>query len=300
LEEHTYRKDLVVRFLKKHFIENTHYIIKKGCDVKKHGGQNKHDYYLTNHAYELLTNSYNINNRYSPHIQVNTIMSLENQTIGFITACLKDICDCVRQKRIGNYRADLCINECIVVECDEFGHDDRDPNAELQREIFIESQGYEIVRFNPNEPGFDLSKVINTILGLITAETEADKQRHHEERMLELAIQQSDRDIQLKKLDVELKKLDIQSQQLQLQPLLAMQQPTLISPQARLSSSHVVQSTRCSGPKKVSQYSLDGQFLQTFNSLKAAATHVHGNRKTLGSVCGTETTYKNYIWKLVQ
>ena len=80
---------------------------------------------MTKKAYDLVSRSYNINNRYSPHIQVNAIMSVENQTIGFITACLKEISDCVRQKRIGNYRADLCINESIVVECDEFGHDDR-------------------------------------------------------------------------------------------------------------------------------------------------------------------------------
>lgn len=132
-------------------------------------------------------------------------------------------------------------------------------------------------------------------------QTEVDKQRHHEQKMLELnikqselAIQQTDRDIQLKKLDVELKKLDIQSQQLQAQ-----------SPQAH-SSSYIRPrqpaqgQVRSSGAKKVSQYSLDGQFLQTFNSLKAAATHVHGNGKTLGAVCGTETAYKDYIWKLVE
>jgi len=235
-------------------------------------------------------------------------MSLENQTVGFITSCLKDICDCVRQKRIGNYRADLCINECIVVECDEFGHNDRDPNAELQREIFIESEGYQMVRFNPNEPGFDLSKVINIILGLIARETEVDKKRRHKERMLELSVQ---RDVQLKQLDIELKKLEVQShhiqlqsQQLQLQSQSLQarpsqrprpsQSPSQSSQESRPSQP---QALRKSGPIRVSQYTLDGQFIKTFNSFVEAAQAVNGDRSSLSEKCSFGVAYKNYIWK---
>ena len=150
----------------------------------------------------------------------------------------------------------------------------------------------------------DVKRIYSSIKEEI--QTEVDKQRHHEQKMLELnikqselAIQQTDRDIQLRKLDVELKKLDIQSR------LIDVQAHQTQSPQAchtsNIRSMQPAQGqVRSSGPKKVSQYSLDGQFLQTFNSLKAAATHVHGNRKTLGAVCGTETAYKDYIWKLVE
>ena len=57
----------------------------------------------------------------------------------------------------------------------------------------------------------DVKRIYSSIKEEI--QTEVDKQRHHEQKMLELsikqselAIQQTDRDIQLKKLDVELKK----------------------------------------------------------------------------------------------
>jgi len=101
INENGYRKDPVVKYIKKHFKENTDYIIlhNQSNRPKNYGGHNKHDYYMTEKSYDLLNRSYNINNRYSPHIQAHTIMSLENQTVGFITSCLKDICDCVRSAK---------------------------------------------------------------------------------------------------------------------------------------------------------------------------------------------------------
>ena len=102
----------------------------------------------------------------------------------------------------------------------------------------------------------------------------------------ELAIQQTDRDIQLKKLDVELKKLDIQSQQLQAR-----------SASSAQSSS---QSARPSGPIKVSQYTLDGNVIKTFNSIKEAAKAVKCDRNSLGKAIAENRQYKDFEWKLVQ
>lgn len=69
-----------------------------------------------------------------------------------------------RQFQIGPYRVDLCfIDDLIVVECDEYGHHDRSAAEEMAREEFINNQGYAIIRYNPNEAGFDISDVLNQI-----------------------------------------------------------------------------------------------------------------------------------------
>ena len=137
----------------------------------------------------------------------------------------------------------------------------------------------------------DVKRIYSSIKEEI--QTEVDKQRHHEQKMLELsikqselAIQQTDRDIQLKKLDVELKKLDIQSQQLEAR-----------SASSAQSSS---QSARPSGPIKVSQYTLDGNFIKTFNSIKEAAKAVKCDRNSLGKAIAENRQYKEFEWKLVQ
>jgi very-short-patch-repair endonuclease len=69
-----------------------------------------------------------------------------------------------RQFRIGPYFADLCFtDDLIVIECDEYGHRDRSVADEVAREEFIKNQGYAMIRYNPNEEGFDLSNVLNMI-----------------------------------------------------------------------------------------------------------------------------------------
>ena len=51
----------------------------------------------------------------------------------------------------------------LVIECDENNHDDRDPIQEKNRENYITSLGNKIIRFNPNDSGFDLSTVLREI-----------------------------------------------------------------------------------------------------------------------------------------
>lgn len=166
------KKNLIVRHLKKNYKETVHYIIdkNKNKNKKQNGGQNKIEYYLTEEAFELLKNSYNLRNRYIVNVsdnvkQINAIcMCIENQTIGFIENSYKDILNLKRQFMIGKYRADLYfIDYKLVVECDEFNHNDRDPEEEKMREDYILSLGNKIIRYNPNEEGFDLSNVLREI-----------------------------------------------------------------------------------------------------------------------------------------
>jgi very-short-patch-repair endonuclease len=159
------RKCNIKRFIVKHFTRNVHYVLTTSSLLNiGSGGQNKEDVLLTEETFNLCLASFKLKNRYNPSLQVKTIMSLENQTIGFITACLQNVVDMKRQFKIGSYFVDLCFpKQMMTVECDEFGHSDRNPFEEFKREQFISKAGYKIIRFNPNEPEFDLSVVINNI-----------------------------------------------------------------------------------------------------------------------------------------
>jgi very-short-patch-repair endonuclease len=170
----TTQKIHIVQNLKKNYKENIHYIIEKNNNnnynnIKKYGGHNKINYLLTEEAFELLKNSFNLRNKYIVNIndnmkQINLCMPIENQTIGFIENSYKDILNVKRQFNIGKYRADLYfIDYKLVVECDEFNHADRDEIKEKIREEYILSLGNKIIRYNPNQKDFDLSNVLREI-----------------------------------------------------------------------------------------------------------------------------------------
>jgi hypothetical protein len=165
------------QFLKKNFKKTIHYIEiphksnKHVGDETRggHGGHNRIDIMLTEEAFKLLENSYNMRNRNITTISsniniVNIVLPIETQTIGFIEKSYNGCVETIRQFNIGTYRVDLYFPKYkIVVECDEFGHVDRDINYEIEREKYIISQGNDIIRYNPNEIGFDLSNVLRNI-----------------------------------------------------------------------------------------------------------------------------------------
>ena len=169
------QKVKITMHLKKNYRENVHYIIGNSNlhnqDKKeKRGGHNKIIYMLTEEAFELLKNSFNLRNRYIVNISdnvkcINNIgMCIENQTIGFIENAYSGILNVKRQYTIGKYRVDLYfIDYKLVIECDENNHDDRDPIQEKNRENYITCLGNTIIRFNPNDSGFDLSNVLRDI-----------------------------------------------------------------------------------------------------------------------------------------
>jgi very-short-patch-repair endonuclease len=169
------KKDNLVHHLKKNYKENVHYIIAnsviKNLDKKEQrGGHNKIIYMLSEEAFELLKNSFNLRNRYIVNLSdnvkcINSIgMCIESQTIGFIENAYSGALNVKRQYIFGKYRADLYfIDHKLVIECDENNHDDRDPTEEKVRENYITSLGNTIIRFNPNESEFDLSNVMRNI-----------------------------------------------------------------------------------------------------------------------------------------
>ena len=169
----TNKKDNLIRFLKKNYKENKHYIIVKKDDTLKNksqrGGHNKITYMLTEQAFNLMKNTYNLRIKYltdeSELIKsINICMCIENQTIGFIENSYNTIINMKRQYSIGKYRIDLYfIDHKIAIECDENNHGDRDPIYEKKREDYIKSLGNTIIRFNPNEKNFDLSNVLREI-----------------------------------------------------------------------------------------------------------------------------------------
>lgn len=163
----SYKKNLTI-FLKNNFLLNKHYIM-KSYGIKKKGGQNKIKYLLTQECFELFKNTFNLKHRYLTKINdnvthINILMSLENQTIGFIENSFKDVIKTKRQKSFNNYKVDLYFEDYkLVIECDECDHLDRDPIKEKEREDYILSTGNSIIRYNPNDKLFDLSLVLREI-----------------------------------------------------------------------------------------------------------------------------------------
>ncbi len=161
-------KHKIVQFLKRNFKENTHYVIREYNKIPngKRGGHNKVKYFLTEEAYELTKNSFNLKHRYLKIINsncshINLLMSLENQTIGFIENSFKNIEKMKRQQNFGSYKVDLYFeNHNLIVECDENNHSDRDAEYEKNRENFLLSEGNSIIRYDPNHKKFDLSLVL--------------------------------------------------------------------------------------------------------------------------------------------
>jgi very-short-patch-repair endonuclease len=161
---HSTKKN-VVHFLRNNFKENIHFIAIK---LPTKNGRPAIDYKLTHECYILLFNTYNKRNGQiieNAMIQpINILMSLERQTIGFITECFRGIIPFKCQYKIGKYRVDLCFTDLkLVVECDENNHDRRDKEYELQRETYIKENGFKIIRFDPNNEKFKISYVLNEI-----------------------------------------------------------------------------------------------------------------------------------------
>lgn len=71
------------------------------------------------------------------------------------------------EQYIGKYRVDFILNNNVIVECDEFGHRAYDQRKELERENFLKSQGYQIVRYNPDDCNTSVFEIINKILIMI-------------------------------------------------------------------------------------------------------------------------------------
>ena len=98
---------------------------------------------MTEECFNLVKNTFNLKHKYLTKINdnathINILMSLENQTIGFIENSFKDIIKTKRQKMFNNYKVDLYFEDYkLVVERDVNEHLDRDPIKETRRLYFI-------------------------------------------------------------------------------------------------------------------------------------------------------------------
>ena len=70
------------------------------------------------------------------------------------------------QNKVGQYFMDMYMYDLnIWIECDESGHNDRDPEKEKEREEFIKKtvKGVKLIRYNPDAKDFSIFKVIGEI-----------------------------------------------------------------------------------------------------------------------------------------
>lgn len=164
------QKVCLTTFVKKNFKDGIHFIEQKQSEKLNHrGGHNRIHMLLTEDAFVLVKNTYNLKNRYIKKINenishVNIVMCIETQTIGFIENSFSEALRLTRQKRFGTYYIDLYFEDFnLAIECDENDHKDRDITYERTREQYLLEQNITILRYNPNDKNFDLSDVLRKI-----------------------------------------------------------------------------------------------------------------------------------------
>jgi len=174
------QKDSVTRFVRKNFKEGVNFIEQNQAEkLNQRGGHNRIRILLTEEAYNLVKNTYNLKNRYIKKINencghVNVVMCIETQTIGFIENSFSEALRLTRQKRIGTYYIDLYFEDYnLAIECDENDHKGRDITYERTREQYLLEQNITILRYNPNDKNFDLSNVLRKITKVLFTKPEA-------------------------------------------------------------------------------------------------------------------------------
>ena len=91
----------------------------------------------------------------------------EQKNLSFITNSFK-IEETIPQYPVGKYRLDLYFPKYkIVIECNENGHNDRNPNDERERVDYVNKElsltDENWIRFNPDDDFFDVARVIGQI-----------------------------------------------------------------------------------------------------------------------------------------
>ena len=104
----------------------------------------------------------------SINIHKQKFLSKEQETISIIMQVFKGI-KMIDQYIVDNYRIDLYFpKHKLAVECDEFGHNDRDVNYEVTRQKYIEAKlRCQFIRFNPDAKDFKMENVLNEIFRFI-------------------------------------------------------------------------------------------------------------------------------------
>ena len=169
------RKDTVKRFLLKHFKQDRDYTISLTGKLSKGtggGGKNKELIMINDKTFELISNSYNLKNRYVSNTIIKNpfLTNIESNTVGFIQSILNNIIDCKRQYKVGRYFIDLYIpSKNLAVECDEYNHKHYDQGKQNEREKYIkENLNCNVIRFDPCSEDFIFEEFVNEILKIVT------------------------------------------------------------------------------------------------------------------------------------
>ena len=96
------------------------------------------------------------------------ILSKETETLSYILTVFKGE-NMKEQYTVDGYRIDLYFpSHKLAIECDEFGHKDRDIGYEVTRQKYIETKlACTFIRYNPDAKDFDIFIVINSIMKYI-------------------------------------------------------------------------------------------------------------------------------------
>ena len=96
------------------------------------------------------------------------ILSKEAETLSCILKTFRGE-DMKEQYTVDGYRIDLYFpTHKLAIECDEFGHKDRDITYEVTRQNHIETKlGCTFIRYNPDAKDFDIFDVLNSIINHI-------------------------------------------------------------------------------------------------------------------------------------
>ena len=96
------------------------------------------------------------------------ILSKEAETLSCILKTFKGQ-EMKEQYTVDGYRIDLYFpTQKLAIECDEFGHKDRDISYEVTRQNHIETKlGCTFIRYNPDAKDFDIFDVLNSIINHI-------------------------------------------------------------------------------------------------------------------------------------
>ena len=134
----------------------------------------KYEYYINEEVmHELvlkstMSNATDFAKQLGINIVDNKIISKEAETLSCILKAFKGE-NMKEQYTVDGYRIDLYFpTHKLAIECDEFGHKDRDIGYEVTRQKYIETKlACTFIRYNPDAKDFDIFIVINSIMKYI-------------------------------------------------------------------------------------------------------------------------------------
>ena len=192
------------------------------------------------------------------------------------------------QFKVGTYYLDLYFSEHkIVIECDENGHADRKPWKERERMDFVntnlEIDDTHWVRFNPDEHDFDIAKVIGKIYRIIDDIKDKKRQKEYSKIVKEPDERECNKCKITKKLTDEFFK-----------------KHSVGFTRNCIDCISKYKSLKTDKGKSVRQYSLDGLYINQFDSIKEAAEALNIDAGQISATCrGAVKTAGKYMWRFV-